>query len=304
MSSTKLQYIIKFGISPYVKEKLIYDVKNTPYTFKFDETTNRQVYKQYDGYLQYWSNESDEIVNSYCGSLFIGHCTSENLLDHYIIYFLLYLVRDGSTVNLSFEEKLIDNLKGETGNHILKLGSCSLHAVHTAVWKEVLVLPLDFDSFFHDLHFFFKYSSARGDDYQRMEELPNITAEFAKKHVDTRWLSMKLTCVRVLEQWNNLCEYFLTFLPTQKNFKREILPTMRYKRIKAALKNRTTQAYISFCSYVAQYFENFLRKFQANEPMIHMFYPEICKLLTNLMSKFIRKKNYHKILRKMLILMS
>ena len=89
--------------------KLIYDVKNTPtlrekcpyselflsaysgrmggnadqnnseyghflrsaYTFKFNETTNRQVQKQYDGYLQYWSNESNEIVNSHCGSLFI-----------------------------------------------------------------------------------------------------------------------------------------------------------------------------------------------------------------------------------------
>ena len=59
-----------------------------------------------------------------------------------------------------------------------------------------------------------------------MEKRTNVTAEFAKKHVDARWLSMKLTCVRVLEQWDNLCEHFLTFLPTQKNFKQEILPTM------------------------------------------------------------------------------
>ena len=45
MSSAKLQYIIEFGIFPYVKGKLIYIVKNTPYTFNFDETTNRQVQK-------------------------------------------------------------------------------------------------------------------------------------------------------------------------------------------------------------------------------------------------------------------
>ena len=45
MSSTKLQYIIKFGVSPYVK-KIIYDVKSTPYTFKFDEATNRQGQKR------------------------------------------------------------------------------------------------------------------------------------------------------------------------------------------------------------------------------------------------------------------
>ena len=53
LPSTKLQYIIEFKISPYVKEKLIYDVNNTPSTFKFSKTINRQVQKQYDGYLQY-----------------------------------------------------------------------------------------------------------------------------------------------------------------------------------------------------------------------------------------------------------
>ena len=118
MPSTKLQYIIKFGISLQVKE-IIYDVKNTPHTFKFNKTTNRQVQKQYDRYLQYQSNESDEIINSYCESLFIGQRTSANLLDHYKTvtekmnldsYFLLHLEMDGLIVNLSFEEKLIDHI--------------------------------------------------------------------------------------------------------------------------------------------------------------------------------------------------
>ena len=127
---------------------------------------------------------------------------------------------DEPNVNLSFEEKLIDNLKGETGKHILKLGR-SLHPVHTTFRKGVLVLPLNFDSLFHDLHFFFKYSSARREYYQGrgMKQLFNVTAEFTKKHVNTRRLSMKRGCVRVLEEWDNLGEYFLIFLPTQKNFK-------------------------------------------------------------------------------------
>ena len=170
ISSTKLQYIIKFRISPYVKEKLICDVKNSPHTFKFDETTNRQVQKQYDGYLQYCSNESNEIVNSYCGSLFSGYYTGKNLLDHYKTFtektnldssFLLHLGMDGPNVNLSFEEKLIGNLNWETGKHILKLGSFSLHPVYTTFRKGFLIFPLDFDSLFHDLHFYFKNSSAR-----------------------------------------------------------------------------------------------------------------------------------------------
>ena len=97
----------------------MYDIKSTPYIFKFDETTNRQVQQQYDGYLQYWSNEINEIINSCSGSLFIGHYTSEHLLGHYKTFaekmkldssFLLHLGMDGPYVNLSFEQKLIDNL--------------------------------------------------------------------------------------------------------------------------------------------------------------------------------------------------
>ena len=95
-------------------------------------------------------------------------------------YFLLYLGMDGPNVSLSFEVKLIYNLKGETSRHILKLGSCSLHPVHTAFRKRILVLPLDFDSLFPDLPFFSKYSSATKWDNQGIEELTNVSKEFEK----------------------------------------------------------------------------------------------------------------------------
>ena len=35
MADTKVQYIIKFGIAHYLKTKLIYDVRNTPFSFLF-----------------------------------------------------------------------------------------------------------------------------------------------------------------------------------------------------------------------------------------------------------------------------
>ena len=39
---TKTKYTIQFGIAQYVKEKLILDVSNKPFSFKFDETTTSQ----------------------------------------------------------------------------------------------------------------------------------------------------------------------------------------------------------------------------------------------------------------------
>ena len=61
----KVKYVIQFGIAPFVKEQMIRDFKLQPFTFKFDETTADQVKKQYDGYVQFWSNEKKEIVNKF-----------------------------------------------------------------------------------------------------------------------------------------------------------------------------------------------------------------------------------------------
>ena len=45
---TKAKYTTQFGIAQYVKEKMILDVSNKPFSFKFDETTTSQIKNQYD----------------------------------------------------------------------------------------------------------------------------------------------------------------------------------------------------------------------------------------------------------------
>ena len=43
----KIRYNIQFGITPFIKECLLYDVSNVPFSFKFDETTTSKVDKKY-----------------------------------------------------------------------------------------------------------------------------------------------------------------------------------------------------------------------------------------------------------------
>ena len=84
---------------------------------------------------------------------------------------------------------------------------------------------------------------------------------------------MKYVSVRVLEQYDNLTEYFLNFLPkNDKSFKSSIATTARYQRIKAALTDNFTEAYVSFCAFAANEFEKFLLPFQGGEPIIHLLY--------------------------------
>ena len=67
MADTKSQYLIKFGIADYLTKKLIYGVNHVPFSFLFDESTNNQVKKQYDGYVSYWSPRYDQVVSVYAG---------------------------------------------------------------------------------------------------------------------------------------------------------------------------------------------------------------------------------------------
>ena len=80
--------------------------------FLFDESTNNQDKKQYDGYVSYWSTRYDHVVSAYAGSLFLGHCNADDLVEHYNHFvdeklelksdYLLHLGMDGPNVNLSF----------------------------------------------------------------------------------------------------------------------------------------------------------------------------------------------------------
>ena len=85
----------------------------------------------------------------------------------------------------------------------------------------------------------------------------------------------------------NLKEYFIIFLPQQKNFKREIESTIRYKRIAENLKSTLTLAYLAFAAFVAQDLESSLLSFQRKEPMIHIFYNALGSFPSRMLTKFV-----------------
>ena len=145
LQETKMKYTIQFGIAPYVKDQLVQDISNKPFVFKFDETTTSQVKKQYDAYITYMSYRYQKIVTSYCGSLFVGHCTASDLKNHFHEFirklglktpYLLSLGMDGPNVNKSFAEKLSVELKSVDNTSYIDVGSCSLHACSKCMFSK------------------------------------------------------------------------------------------------------------------------------------------------------------------------
>ena len=116
------------------------------------------------------------------------------------------------------------------------------------------------DQFAIDLHFFFKLSSARREDYRGVSELTDVTTHYVIKHCQTCWLSLDKVLGRIIEQYENLNEYFLKTLPTLPGFigKNGVNQTERYQRIKNVWASKTALAYMSFIVHVCQGYKEFV----------------------------------------------
>ena len=181
--------------------------------------------------------------------------------------YLLQLGMDGPSVNKAFEKKLSEKLHNETSKSFINVVTCPLHVVRNSFRKAITTFDFNFDEFFCNIHFFFKLSCGRREDLKDMKNITNISVQSALCHVETRWLTIKRVAVRIINQWENLCQYFLKFLPMQKTFKQTVKKAIRYQSIKNALESDSTRIYLSFLVFTAS-FENFLLTCQYEEPLI------------------------------------
>ena len=162
-NETKMKYTIQYGIAPYFREQLNDDVRKKAFTFKFDETTNQQVKKQYDGCFQYWSERFGCFKVSYCGTLMVDHCPSEKLMEHFFefinkanldVSLMLHVGMGGPNVNLKFEDLIKSSEQFiAAGKVILSIGTCPLHIVHNSFRNGIKLLSFDVDGFAIDVNF-------------------------------------------------------------------------------------------------------------------------------------------------------
>ena len=111
-----MKYCFQYGIAPHFTDLIVKDLANSPFTFKFDETTKPQVKKQYD------ARAGLVLVRDF-GSLFVGHCTPEDLVSHFNEFvtrmkwdpkYLLHIGMNVPNVNLSSEKRFLADFKWKT----------------------------------------------------------------------------------------------------------------------------------------------------------------------------------------------
>ena len=99
---------------------------------------------------------------------------------------LLNIGMDGPIVNTSFFNQLKSEME-ESHQSFIDIGLYPLHITNNSfktIWN-VLKPIFDLDQVATDLHFFFKRSAARREDYKMVENITEITVHYMK-HVKLR----------------------------------------------------------------------------------------------------------------------
>ena len=125
-------------------------------------------------------------------------------------------------------------------------------------------------------------------DYHNFTNVTSAVAEYTLNHSITCWITLWGVLVRLVEQYDNLKHYFLTFMPTIWSLKSSVEKALHYIKICSALEDESTLQYLSFVTYFAIDFKLFLRKFHSMNPLVHILYDEMrdcyrifCRSLSN-----------------------
>ena len=111
------------------------------------------------------------------------------------------------------------------------------------------------------IHFFFKLPAGWRADYKSIGDVTSIVSESAMKHSITRWVTFPKVVVSLIEQHENLKEYFLNFLSKTTGF-RDVKKTPRLKNFERRR-----------CGMVPFTLQMFFKKILNNVPItIHIMY--------------------------------
>ena len=155
----------------------------------------------------------------------------------------------------------------ESGHsEMLNFGSCTLHVCHNAFEKLLSKIPFDISKFLNCLFSWFKFSTARREEFAEVCNSLGDEILFPLRPVASRWVTAGSCISRILDEFAALKEYFLVTVPSNKANKQACSQDV-YCTIKNAFEDECTEVRLKFCFRMAQIHERYLVKFQADKPM-------------------------------------
>lgn len=300
ISPTKVRYLITEALGPYFKGLLLEDLhhSDTYFTLQYDETSNVKSKKELQIRVRYFANKENCIVNKHLVTYFIGKADADTLFKYLIkaldehqlsLKNVLMVACDGPNVNKKVIRCFKEKRKELKQKQIIDIGSCPLHTVHNAFLKGLENLEIDVSDFIVKVYYYFHKRDLRVEDFEKVQvELKLPTHRFIK-HTSTRWLTIGPAADRLIEQFAALEHYFFKLVPKKYQ---DTLGRQCYKDIVMYLKNNLLKPILCFVVYISDIFtREFTLLFQKEEPLIHILYKQLEKLIKILLSSVLKPEN-------------
>ena len=300
MSSSKVSYLISEATGPFFHDLAVSDVKASklPYSLQYDETTNKQVQKQLDICVRYWSVASNQVNVHHLATVLMGHATGDLLSKELLksitdnglpLNLLLVLGSDGPNVNKKVWKVVNDEVvkcSGRANKGLLDISSCTLHVVHNSFGKGLDSYGKNISEFVIEIYQWFKLSAARREDFALLQESKGAQKLSFLKHVECRWLTLEPAIERIINQYELLQQHFLTDILKEDN--KSVVSNARYLRVRKYLESKETLVQLHFLKSVCIIYTSFLKLFQKREPLIHLLHDECSQLLKVMLGRFIK----------------
>jgi len=286
LGSTKMAYLIKFGLSPHFHTELLAEIRECDrYVVAFDESLNKVTqHGQMDIHIRFWSKSDKKVATRYFGSGFLGHAAAEDLKMKFLsalkeldCHRMIQISMDGPSVNWSFLEKVKTSLERDPNDpHLLELGSCSLHIVHGAFKTGGKESGFDISQLLTSLYYLFNDSPARRDDYTRLTS----STTFPRKFCAHRWLENGPVAERAIEIWDHVKKYVTDVKkkPDSKSF----------ATVKEHVNDPLALARLSFFVSVVSHMQRYLTMFQSDRPLVPFLSDELYTVFKSLMTRFMK----------------
>lgn len=304
----KTSYCVSDALGPFFLDKSMESArKSFGYSLSFDGATTKRLglAKQLDIHITYWDLGKGQVRESLLSIIEITSETAEVLKNEVLAAIrkeglklenLRALGRDNPNVNKALVKLIIEEVK-DSGGSMIDFGSCVLHTAHNGFEKGLGGLSVDISTLLKSLYAFFKKSTIRREDFTNELLDHNYEPSTFRRHLETRWLSMKPAAEKADKFWAPINTYFLTTLPemastgdnnTKKNAQ-DAMKTQAYDKVVTALKKPVCLTLLKAVIFLCDKFSGFLHALQSGSPMIHTLYDSCVKLLTAVLSCFVKK---------------
>ena len=145
--------------------------------------------------FRFWSEEQNEVVRRFYTALMFGHAEGAKVgaamvdkleEDKVNLSCMLTLSNDEPNVKKTIFRAVSMSLKGGGNPGMINIGTCNLHVVHNSFCKALEAYGTPMDDLAVDIHFFFKISSARREDFKFIQLEEEVETHTFLRHVPSR----------------------------------------------------------------------------------------------------------------------